>query len=772
MDRFVTRHIRSRETFTRAREPRERDRDVFALRLVVSPSVETRAETGKTGEMGTGTLRFSPAVTARMNRARAPRWTTRPLARGGAREKGLTLRRAVGDASANGGPRREGEEEDDASPRVDEGGERERERATDAVRSEEDASDVGDASDVATRDGDVETAGVGEAREVRDASALAPDASAATRTTATRTTTASGKTRSTSTKKKKKKKKAVQGQRTGGTPAMGVDPVVIGAGAAALGAVGYFAWTKLRGGAGGGGAASVDGGRGDDGNVGGDAGSADVAVEGMTLSAMGLSSGGDVPVTSDEGMDGPVSAAPVEKEKQKKIITREAKRRLRDVMDELRRVQTVDVSGKNLGDEGACFIAEAFAYNNVASCVDLSANGIGTEGITALCEALKCNDTLTMLSLASNSLGDDGATVLAEYLKTDQKITTLNLNACSIGDEGAKALAEALKTNTTITSLEMNNNVVDYEGSGALAQAFAQNSTVELLALSGNYVGALGASALGAAFKENTGLRSLQLNGNDIGNEGCIKLCEGLAARSKKISNLDLGNNSIGPDAGPALRDYLKDDDSLTHLNLYMNELANDGCAAIAEALKDNKKIESLDIGGNNIGAFGAEKLAEALRDNGALETLELGYNPIGVPGGKALAETVKFHGKLNTMRMGWCKIGKEGGYAFADAIKYSSSLAVLDLRGNDLGDDGVASLAQSLGVVNEVLTNLDLGYNEIKDKGAFALAQAIKNNAEGSLQTLSVNNNYLTKFGEVALTEAVELVEEMNADRDLYIQF
>ena len=214
-----------------AREsPRERDRDVFALRLVVSPSVETRAETGKTGEMGTGTLRFSSAVTARLNRARAPRWTTRPLARGGAREKGLTLRRAVGDASANGGPRREGEEEDDASPRVDEGGERERERATDAVRSEEDASDVGDASDVATRDGDVETAGVGEAREVRDASALARDASARRgRTTATRTTTASGKTRSTSTKKKKKKK-AVQGQRTGGTPAMGVDPVVIGAG--------------------------------------------------------------------------------------------------------------------------------------------------------------------------------------------------------------------------------------------------------------------------------------------------------------------------------------------------------------------------------------------------------------------------------------------------------------------------------------------------------------------------------------------------------------
>ena len=187
MDRFVTPHSRSRETFARAREPRERDRDAFVLRLVVLASVETRAETGNAGEMGTGTLRFSPAVTARTNRARAPRWTTRPLARGRAREKGLALRRAVGDASADGGPRREGEEEDAASPRVDGGGERERERATDAVRSEEDASDAGDASDGVTRDGDVETVGIGEAREVRDASALAPDASAATRTTATRT---------------------------------------------------------------------------------------------------------------------------------------------------------------------------------------------------------------------------------------------------------------------------------------------------------------------------------------------------------------------------------------------------------------------------------------------------------------------------------------------------------------------------------------------------------------------------------------------------------
>jgi Ran GTPase-activating protein (RanGAP) involved in mRNA processing and transport len=158
--------------------------------------------------------------------------------------------------------------------------------------------------------------------------------------------------------------------------------------------------------------------------------------------------------------------------------------------------------------------------------------------------------------------------------------------------------------------------------------------------------------------------------------------------------------------------------------------------------------------------------------ENKTLRTLELGYNPIGPKGGASLANAVKFHSNISTLRMGWCKITKEGAWHIADAMKYNQCVTVLDLRGNELGDEGCAALAQSLSLVNEKLSSLDLGYNEIKDNGAFALAQAIKNNADGSIASISVNNNYITKFGEVALTEAVELVQELNPERDLYVQF
>ena len=217
----------------------------------------------------------------------------------------------------------------------------------------------------------------------------------------------------------------------------------------------------------------------------------------------------------------------------------------------------------------------------------------------------------------------------------------------------------------------MNNNVVDYEGSGALAQACPKLDGGVARAEPATYV-TLGGVRAGRRFQGEHGFAFASTQRQRHRKRRLHQALRRSRRSLEENQQLGFGEQLYRSRRRTKRRDYLKDDDSLTHLNLYMNELANDGCAAIAEALKDNKKIESLDIGGNNIGAFGAEKLAEALRDNGALETLELGYNPIGVPGGKALAETVKFHGKLNTMRMGWCKIGKEGGYAFADAIKHS----------------------------------------------------------------------------------------------------
>lgn len=49
---------------------------------------------------------------------------------------------------------------------------------------------------------------------------------------------------------------------------------------------------------------------------------------------------------------------------------------------------------------------------------------------------------------------------------------------------------------------------------------------------------------------------------------------------------------------------------------------------------------------------------------------------------------------------------------------------------------------------------------------------QALKNNPGGAPKELKVNSNYLTRFGQVALTEALDMVYEMGGGREIVITY
>lgn len=144
-----------------------------------------------------------------------------------------------------------------------------------------------------------------------------------------------------------------------------------------------------------------------------------------------------------------------------KQLQRESAARLNGFIDELRSGGKVDLSAKNLGEEGTAYIAEGLAFNdrlvaaasqavlhsdigkrcrvdsntrywaavrpgqvrrhlacprNRCTAVDFSKNGIGTLGMTQLCEALKNNDMLRTFIMGTNSIGDEGAAQLAGYM--------------------------------------------------------------------------------------------------------------------------------------------------------------------------------------------------------------------------------------------------------------------------------------------------------------------------------------------------------------------
>lgn len=455
--------------------------------------------------------------------------------------------------------------------------------------------------------------------------------------------------------------------------------------------------------------------------------------------------------------------------RQPKVLGKEFQRELDKYAAMLRNQSSVDLSAKNLADEGFAYIIESFTYNDKCLAADFSRNGIGAAGTEQLAAALSTNYTLETLVLDTNAIRDEGAAALAQAMAKGTGIKALILSSNGIGDSGAQALAEMLKTNISIEELELNGNDIDYDGIGAIAEALAVNKTLKILGLSGNYVGPAAAAVLATAIQRNSSLQEISIKGSLLGDEGAQVLADALRRREGvKTVAVDFGNNDISKEGAEAIAELIKASPDLKEINLYGNNIQSAGTIAIAKAFQGMTKdegsalaLEVLDLGGNDIGPEGVKVLAEALKHAPKLKTLELGNNPIGADGVKALVDVFK-HDQVavENLKLSFCSIGDRAGpEALADLLMYNQSTKVVDIRGNKLGPNGAKWIAKGFREHgNQNLKELDLSYNEIKDEGAVALANALKNNMGGACD-LRLGNNEITREGQIALVDAQDMV-------------
>ena len=116
-------------------------------------------------------------------------------------------------------------------------------------------------------------------------------------------------------------------------------------------------------------------------------------------------------------------------------------------------------------------------------------------------------NTITELDMSGKNLGVDGAVVLATYLKDNGALSSLNLKDNQLASkEAGAALGSMLKTNTSLKALDISQNTWkdvwgDPEGDGpGFAQEIAiglqDNGAMSILNVSNNNIGAEGAKAL------------------------------------------------------------------------------------------------------------------------------------------------------------------------------------------------------------------------------------------------------------------------------------
>lgn len=148
-------------------------------------------------------------------------------------------------------------------------------------------------------------------------------------------------------------------------------------------------------------------------------------------------------------------------------------------------LRSLNVSGWQLDDAGACRCAHALATNTSLRVLALAANALGEAGVGEIAIALRANGSLLELDLGRNpALGDGGAAALSAMLLDNTTLAKLALHGCGISDEGARALANAIsEARGGLRALDLSDNRLTTVGSSVLLRAFRSNGAMTELNL-------------------------------------------------------------------------------------------------------------------------------------------------------------------------------------------------------------------------------------------------------------------------------------------------
>jgi hypothetical protein len=171
-----------------------------------------------------------------------------------------------------------------------------------------------------------------------------------------------------------------------------------------------------------------------------------------------------------------------------------------------------------------------------------------------------------------------------------------------------------------------------------------------------------------------------------------------------------------------------------------------------------------LDWSVKHLNDFDSAVMAYIFTSMGALPLLEmmfLGVNEIGDDGVKSLADAL---GKgalpaLKELSLRSNQIANPGMISFAEAISKGASpaLARLWLQDNQIGDAGLSALAEAMGKGGlPALDQLSLSHNQIGDTGLAAFASVISSGALPALEILYLYNNNIGDTGLAAFAEAI----------------
>jgi Leucine-rich repeat (LRR) protein len=232
-------------------------------------------------------------------------------------------------------------------------------------------------------------------------------------------------------------------------------------------------------------------------------------------------------------------------------------------------------------------------------------------------------------------------------------------------------------------------------------------------------------------------------------------------ARRPSLTKLRLCNFPLYCNEARLLQKALFNIPSLQSLALTGGTLDNARLAEIAPALYHNTSIKELNISDNNlIDLESATLLRDILRRNKTITTLNLFENKFGRTTGavECVGDGLGSNSTLLKIDLRGCALRDDGVSTLAQTLgSRNTRLQKLELAHNAITSTGVDALIEMMEQSSHHITDLNLDSTRIGNEGASRLARSLGNNALPTLARLYLSNCGIDHSGFVALVSALE---------------
>lgn len=190
--------------------------------------------------------------------------------------------------------------------------------------------------------------------------------------------------------------------------------------------------------------------------------------------------------------------------------------------------------------------------------------------------------------------------------------------------------------------------------------------------------------------------------------------------RTAQLEELDLSDNTFGPNGIHSFSNLLADMPSLKALRLNNNSLGPEGGILVSQALLMGRKpaLEEFCAGRNRLKDIGTAALGHLFGEMKSLKKVALPHNGIRAEGFMALFAGLEQNPDLQWIEINNNCISDESAFtSLSRTVGCLQFLSVLNIGESLLGDTGALSLLLALHSSNPHLLQLNLQYNQLKSE-------------------------------------------------------